>query len=390
MSTTRVCPHCGGHFDVANWICPHCGAEFPRPRPARPGWLDRVAPAHGQLTKAVIGVTTAVFVLEIVLAGSTDPTVGLLAQMGGLVKERVAAGEVWRLVTPMLLHAGILHILFNMFALFQVGPLVEETFGRPQFLVLYLLSGVCGEAASYLLSPAYGVGIGASGAICGFLGVLAVWGFRRGGTVGALVRRTMIRWALLILVFGLIVKGIDNAAHAGGFVGGGALAFLISPKGFRPETFRRRRLWNVAAVGVLLVFAASAAAAVVSWRAERLAEERVPEIRAVDLLLRQAVGDVERTAELPAPPDLVPEPSLRSHLAGLRQTAERLRDASDLGGGAARAVDRMRQAVDLRIRQLEARAESHDVPEGDALTAATEAWNAWSAWLEAEGFHRGR
>ena len=218
--TTRICPHCQGHFDVANWICPHCGAEFKRPQPARPGWVQRLAPSYGSLTKGIILVTGLVFLLQMILERKTGGG-GLSVRMGAMLTPLVNEGQLWRLVTPMLLHGGLMHILFNMFALFQLGPLVEQAFGRTRFLVIYVGSGIAGSLGTHL----FGTGapsVGASGAICGFLGVMAVWGFRRGGALGEMVRRQMITWAVIILVWGLLMPRIDNAAHAGGFVGGGA------------------------------------------------------------------------------------------------------------------------------------------------------------------------
>jgi rhomboid protease GluP len=256
MSTSRICPRCGGHFDVANWICPHCGAEFARPKPTRPGWLQKLAPERGSLTKGVIACTCLVFLLQMLLGARLDPRGWwvLLVRMGGIYRPGIEEGQIWRLVTHALLHVAWWHILFNVIALLQVGPLVEQAFGRARFVVLYFGAAVAGGVASHIFhaGPEHFVGVGASGALCGFIGVMAVWGYRRGGLIGEMVKTVMLRWALFILVFGLLMSGVDNAAHAGGFVGGALMAFVIAPKGLLPETPKRRRLWNIAAAAVLL------------------------------------------------------------------------------------------------------------------------------------------
>jgi membrane associated rhomboid family serine protease len=256
MSTSRICPKCEGHFDVANWVCPHCGTEFARPKPMRAGWIQKLAPERGSLTKGLMLVTGIVFLLSFII----DPSSGgntfrwTLFRMGALNWPRVVEdGEVWRLVTPILLHGSIWHLLFNLVALYQVGPLVEQTFGRARFVVLYFGAGVTGSLASGLVG--HGVSVGASGAVCGFIGVMAVWGYRRGGVIGQMVRGVMLRWALFILIFGFLMPRIDNAAHAGGFIGGALMAFVIAPKGLLPETPLRRRLWNLAAAAVLVAVA---------------------------------------------------------------------------------------------------------------------------------------
>jgi rhomboid protease GluP len=235
------------------------------------------------LTKGVIAVTGVAFLVEWFLLHRIEPGPAQIptwlpldtqlamvrsrafVRLGAGVGVLVEHGEVWRLVTPMLLHGGWIHILFNMFALFQLGPLVEQAFGRSRFLVLYLVSGIAGSLASTMFQPPFQSGVGASGAICGLLGIMAVWGFRRGGMLGQIVRRQMIQWAVIILVWGLLMPNIDNAAHAGGFVGGAALAFLISPAGFRRETALRRRLWNAGAAVVVLVAAACVVMAVMNF-----------------------------------------------------------------------------------------------------------------------------
>jgi rhomboid protease GluP len=139
-------------------------------------------------------------------------------------------GEPWRLLTAIFLHGGLLHLFFNLMALSQVGPAVETLFGRGLFFVLFLASGVVASLGSALVPPA-APSIGASGAVMGLIGVTAGWGHRHGGPVGRNVRGQMLKWAAYVGVFGLLVPGIDNAAHATGFLAGGALGLVVDPRG---------------------------------------------------------------------------------------------------------------------------------------------------------------
>jgi len=388
MGTTRICPRCSGHFDVANWICPHCGAEFSPPRPARPSLLQKVAPYPGALTKIVIGVTVAAYLVQGALSGSLfSMNASVLIDMGALVRPLVKEGEYWRLVTPMFLHGGLLHIGFNMLALFQLGPLVEQAFGRGRFLVLYLLCGITGSLASYLFSPA-GLSVGASGAICGFIGVMAAWGKRRGGHIGETIRRVMIRWAIFILIFGLLVPNIDNAAHAGGFAGGLALAFLISPKGFKPETALRRRIWSAAAVGAILVFVGCGAVAGMNVAHERKLRDMQPDLNRLDQALRGAWNDMDRVRAVL--PDTGPVSEKTRVAAGnvLGLAEQRLVEADpELGGDADRAVELTRRALAVLRARVETQGTNSPAPSGSDVDLERQARRAWKAF---EKEHRRR
>jgi membrane associated rhomboid family serine protease len=133
--------------------------------------------------------------------------------------------QYYRAFTAMFLHANFQHILFNMIALLIVGPAVEVLLGRARFLALYLLAGLAGSVASYLLSPANILGLGASGAIMGVMGAYVVIGLRRRLPISAVV-------ALLVLNLLIGFSGsIDWRAHLGGLAVGGLLAFVYDYAG---------------------------------------------------------------------------------------------------------------------------------------------------------------
>lgn len=144
-------------------------------------------------------------------------------------------GELPLLCTSIFLHAGLVHLAFNMVALAQVGPLVEQLLGSARFCVLYLCSGLVASAVSMLASTTglleAGVAVGASGAICGLIGGVAVLGYRIQGRQSPLARG-MLRWLLITLAFGYVITltgraSIDNYAHVGGAVFGAVLALLF-------------------------------------------------------------------------------------------------------------------------------------------------------------------
>jgi membrane associated rhomboid family serine protease len=133
--------------------------------------------------------------------------------------------QYYRPFTAMFLHANFQHIFFNMIALLIVGPAVEVLLGKARFLALYLLAGLGGSVASYLLSPANIYGLGASGAIMGVMGAYVVIGLRRRLPIASVV-------ALLVLNLLIGFTGtIDWRAHLGGLAVGALLAFVYDYAG---------------------------------------------------------------------------------------------------------------------------------------------------------------
>lgn len=188
-------------------------------------------PASGSVTRALIGVNVAVFLLGMAVSG-LDVRFGNLALAGdgtGAVIG-VAHGQVYRLITAAFLHAGLLHIGTNMLALFSVGPALEAALGRVRYLALYLLAALGGSVLSFLVSPPTTVGVGASGAIFGLFGAYYVVVRRIGGDTGQIVGAIAIN-----LVITFTIPLIDWRAHVGGLVTGAAVAalFVHSPAGPR-------------------------------------------------------------------------------------------------------------------------------------------------------------
>jgi rhomboid protease GluP len=151
-----------------------------------------------------------------------------LIRFGAHWRQATQAGEFWRISTAMFLHGGLLHITFNLFALMQVGPIIEQIFGRGRMLFLYMLTGLIGNVASEMWFS-HALAIGASGAIMGLIGVAAGWGQRDGTRMGHAIRDQMIKWLVYTVLFGIYIHA-DNAAHIAGFASGALFGFLYRPQ----------------------------------------------------------------------------------------------------------------------------------------------------------------
>ncbi len=168
----------------------------------------------------------------------------------------VVAGRWWTVLTAGWLHGGLLHIFFNLMWVRQLAPATTHLYGPGRMLLIYLISSVVGFVASsfggaYLYPLAfvmggspYAISVGASAAVFGLLGAM-VYAGRRG--IAAHLGRQAWGYAIALFVFGLIVPGVDNWAHLGGFVGGFALARMLNPS--LPEKLDH----TVAAVAILIV-----------------------------------------------------------------------------------------------------------------------------------------
>lgn len=215
------------------------------------------------LTKALIGVNVAVFLLQLAGGGTLGSPAGEIFEKGALFIARVsgtgeliglADGEWWRLITSAFLHAGIIHLGLNMLALWWFGAALEAALGRGRFVLLYVVSGLAGSAGALLLSPE-AVTVGASGAIFGILGAAFVLERQQiyvfgGGALGIIV---------LNLAFTFLVPNISIGGHLGGLAGGALGALALSRFGRGHAAYGRPGLVGIAglvAVGMLGVVVA--------------------------------------------------------------------------------------------------------------------------------------
>jgi membrane associated rhomboid family serine protease/ribosomal protein L40E len=248
----KICPRCRALNPGDGKVCIKCGARL----------LSRpVEMADRFLRHFSLGMTPETFIAAAMIAGyvitisrgSSSSLLGAsprdLVWLGGLQPGDALAGEWWRLWTCVFLHAGLMHLGFNAYALIYVMPFVREVYGGSKALFVFFVTGIGAGLASLFWSllragsptalQYYPVSIGASGAISGLIGLMLVWGHRDGTASGMAIRNNMARWVLYTLVFGFFI-GADNAAHAGGWILGGLLALVmptsLTMKGGRAET----------------------------------------------------------------------------------------------------------------------------------------------------------
>jgi membrane associated rhomboid family serine protease len=245
---------------------------------ARLGWLAKETGdargsrhwfriARGGTAVPVTWILIGLTVVTSVAAYASIGTAYDLYEYLALDKLAVAAGEVWRLWTVVLVHAppdsaiGILHLGFNMYALYVVGPIIERFYGGAFLILFYLVFAAAGSIASFVFAENR-FSVGASGAIFGLIGLLVVagrvhhWAFDRRTRAYAGSLAIMVVFNLAI---GLASPFIDNAAHIGGLVAGGWLGFLVPPRhrpaGAEPDDVRSdggARIWRMIGVVVLV------------------------------------------------------------------------------------------------------------------------------------------
>jgi len=211
----------------------------------------------------ILAINAIVWLLMTFSGGSTSTEV--LIRFGAKVSWLVATGEYWRLFTANFLHIGLMHLAFNSYALYSLGPQVEGLFGRDRFVAIYLLSGLAGCVSSYALSES--VSAGASGAIFGLVGALAVYLARHRDLLGRSGQRRLTNVVVVILynlVLSFTVPGIDVLGHLGGLGGGLVVGWLLCPhyevvadSGGTARVVDRnslqRQTWRLFLVGVALV-----------------------------------------------------------------------------------------------------------------------------------------
>ena len=178
------------------------------------------------VTYALIGINVLIFFIMTFLGGSLDAQT--LVNFGANYKPLVISGQWYRLVTSIFLHAGLIHLLANMYSLYVIGPQLESFYGRIKFILIYLFSGICGSLLSIVFSNY--VSVGASGAIFGLLGSLLYFGYHYRVYLGGVIRSQIIPLILLNLGIGFMVAGIDNAAHIGGLIGGVFMSMALGVK----------------------------------------------------------------------------------------------------------------------------------------------------------------
>ena len=292
-----MCQACRGLIEPSSSRCPLCGLEaVPAPR-AR---VSEQAGGEHFFSRLILTINIALFVLMVLadLKNETatvmnSPSRQVFYDFGGRNVISIMNGAWWLLITPNFLHLGILHLMFNSIALYQIGPQVEEVYGSQKFIFLYVVIGILSNVSSF----AFGInGAGASGAIFGLIGLMAVYGYRIGGAMGRALMRQMLIWA----AFGVVVTFAfaDQAAHIGGFISGAALGFVI--KAEPPATSRSALVWNAAAICSALLVVVSFVMVAVNYGNRQTAQTVLDldkSVRQLDQTFHASLGPVDPASE---------------------------------------------------------------------------------------------
>lgn len=246
-----VCPGCGKLVSSYMDKCPHCGLNHP-------GKQHRILSLFRlnlrSFVKPIITINAAMFIISFLvplfipsqIPSGRDffgllpsPSFVSLNLLGWADIRLILAGNWWVLITAIFLHGGVLHILFNMLWVRDLGPQTEYLFGPHRMLVIFILSGVAGNLVAVFSPLVFNTFlgtrlgllpvIGASGAVFGLMGAIIAFGKRRGGIFGRHLVRQMGMWAAILIAMGFLLPGISNAAHIGGFIAGFVIGMIMNP-----------------------------------------------------------------------------------------------------------------------------------------------------------------
>jgi membrane associated rhomboid family serine protease len=267
-----ICPDCMRTASVGHQ-CPECVAEGRRTqRPARTAFGGSAAGREGYVTKALIGLNVLVALIGVALSGATSlfdgglfSSAADLQGIGGVIADTVtvtsqgvvrgdfpsigdvypgvADGAYYRLVTAMFIHYGLLHLALNMWALWVLGRNLEAVLGPLRFLALYLLAGLGGNVACYLISP-HSLAAGASTAVFGLFAAFFIVLRKLGRDTSAVIGILVVN---IVLTF--TVPGISIAGHLGGLIVGGLVGAVLA---YAPRA-RRSLIQAAGSVAVLVV-----------------------------------------------------------------------------------------------------------------------------------------
>ncbi len=227
----QICVECGAVQPHEAKVCSSCGDKLASPGGRFLRSLGLSVPTFVSVS-SLLGLAIIVIYFRMMTEWKGQGLMGwdmeaLLAH-GGLYPPLVFEnGEWWRIGTANFLHIGVWHVFFNIAGLSQVGPSIEDVFGRARMVFFFLLTGILAMGASAIIQPMTPTA-GASGALMGLIGVAAGWGHRRKTSHGKAIRDQMIKWGVYTMLFGLVV-GANHVAHLAGFIAGAVIGAAFPP-----------------------------------------------------------------------------------------------------------------------------------------------------------------
>ena len=258
-----ICPNCGKLISANSEKCFYCGIKNPGKFGLHSS-IQKIFSGSIGFIQGVIYFCAGLYIISLMIVPSAifhpirglfsifSPSGKALAILGMTSFPSMATGQLWTLITAIYLHGGLLHILFNMLWIRQLGPMVEDIYGTSRLILIFTISGVFGFILSNLLS---GVPtLGASGSIFGLLGALIYYGRSRGGVFGQIVYPQLLSWAVVLFLFGFFFPGINNLAHLGGFIGGYVSGNLLGYQELKRETSTHKKIAAIVIALTILAF----------------------------------------------------------------------------------------------------------------------------------------
>lgn len=259
-----LCPSCGKLVSRNAESCYNCGYKKPGRVYANPTFFKFFT---GQISyvQGIITVCIGLYILALLLNPSAllnfnrggflnllAPDFGVLIKLGmtghlSYTSGLTVALPVWTNITAIYLHGSLLHILFNMLWLRQLGPAVEQLYGSSRFFLIFTIAGIAGFLLSGIFTSV--PTLGASGSVFGLLGAIVYYGRDRGGVFGQAIYRQYLQWAVVLFLIGFMMSGINNWAHGGGFIGGYLSALALGYQEKQRENLTLRYL----AIGALVL-----------------------------------------------------------------------------------------------------------------------------------------
>lgn len=252
----KMCPSCRALVPRSARRCTECGESLRGVRsPGLGRVLSNLLPGISGATSLLVLVNGVLFLLMVMVPASVDgqqaqgaqrllfldwPTLFRFGAGDGVAT--FLYGQWWRLITPIFLHGGVLHIVMNTYALMQLGPLVEQEYGRDRFVVVYVLTGIAGFFASQIFGSRT---VGASASLSGLIGLLLVYAYRHHG--GSAFKQVMLQNAILLLIISFAFPIVDWRAHLGGLAAGALFGVVVPPGRLAG------RAWSVAALACVLL-----------------------------------------------------------------------------------------------------------------------------------------